>query len=73
MKRILTSMFFGLALTVCSTTAHADSQKWPYLLYPGVNTQMEVIWQDTATETDTICWGPTPITVWGVHLRMRTP
>ena len=57
MKKILTSFVFLLACAVCTTAAFADTQKWPYLLYPAVNTQMEVVWQDTATQTDTVCWG----------------
>jgi predicted phosphodiesterase len=32
--------------------------KWPYLIYPGVTTQMEVLWQDTDTETtNVLSWG----------------
>jgi predicted phosphodiesterase len=32
-------------------------KKGPYLLYPGVNTQMTVLWQLTATQTCTLEWG----------------
>jgi hypothetical protein len=32
-------------------------RKAPYLIYPGVNTQMQVLWQLTAMDTCTIEWG----------------
>ena len=32
-------------------------KKAPYLIYPGDNTEMEVLWQLTATATSTIDWG----------------
>src|SRR5271157_2150310 len=57
MKKALTSFVFVLAFAVCSTSAFAANLKWPYLIYPGQNGTMEVLWQDTATETNTICWG----------------
>src|SRR5512140_286278 len=34
------------------------TKKSPYLIYPGDNTEMEVLWQLTATATSTIEWGP---------------
>ena len=58
MKKTLTSLVFVLAFAVCGTSAFAGLLKNPYLIYPGVNTQMEVLWQDTATETtNTVSWG----------------
>ena len=57
MKKILTSIVLVLAFAVCSTSAFAANLKWPYMIYPGQNGTMEVLWQDTATETNTICWG----------------
>src|SRR5208337_233426 len=58
MKKALTSLVFVLAFAVCSTAAFAGILKRPYLIYPGNNTTMEVLWQDTATETtNTISWG----------------
>src|SRR5208337_4445649 len=58
-KKALTGLIFMLAFAVCSTAAFAATGvlKSPYLIYPGVNTQMEVLWQDNNTETDTISWG----------------
>ncbi len=58
MKKTLTGLVFGLAATVLSTTAFAGILKHPYLIYPGENTQMEVVWQDdTAGETNVVRWG----------------
>src|SRR5208337_3863511 len=58
MKKALTSLVFVLALVVFSTAAFAGILKSPYLIYPGNNTTMEVLWQDTATETtNTLSWG----------------
>ncbi|MGO9952492.1 MAG: purple acid phosphatase family protein [Dissulfurispiraceae bacterium] len=58
MKGALTSVVLALALVVCSTAAFAGILKRPYMIYPGNNTTMEVLWQDTATETtNTISWG----------------
>ncbi len=58
MKKALTSFVFVLAFAMYSTSAFAGILKHPYLIYPGQNTQMEVLWQDTATETtNTLSWG----------------
>jgi hypothetical protein len=58
MKKILTSMVLVLALAAGSTTVFAANLKWPYLIYPGQQGAMEVLWQDTTTETtNTLCWG----------------
>ncbi len=57
-KRALTSLVFVLAFAVFSTAAFAGILKRPYLIYPGQNTQMEVVWQDdTAGETNILSWG----------------
>ncbi len=57
-KKALTGLVFVLAFAVCSTAAFAGILKRPYMIYPGNNTTMEVLWQDTATETtNTISWG----------------
>ena len=58
MKKALTSLVFVLAVAVFSTTAFAGILKHPYLIYPGQNTQMQVLWQDdTASETNILSWG----------------
>jgi hypothetical protein len=47
-----------LILGLLSSTALAQSmRKGPYLIYPGTNTEMQVLWQRTAVETCTIDWG----------------
>ena len=58
MKRALTSLVFVLVFAVCSTAAFAGILKRPYMIYPGNNTTMEILWQDTTTETtNTLSWG----------------
>ncbi|MGD0883744.1 MAG: metallophosphoesterase family protein [Thermodesulfovibrionales bacterium] len=58
MKKILTSLTFVLAFAVCSHGAYAGILKNPYLIYPGNNTTMQVLWQDTAIEANNqLCWG----------------
>ena len=41
-----------------STSAQAAMRKGPYLIYPGNNTQMQVLWQLGAAETCSLAWGP---------------
>jgi predicted phosphodiesterase len=62
MRRALSYMVFVLVFAVCGTTAFAGSNslKTPYLIYPGTNTTMMVLWQDVATATDTLFWGTNP-------------
>ena len=61
MKKTLTGIIFTLVFAMCSTSAFAALLKNPYLIYPGVNTTMEVLWQDTQTETtNTVIWGTDP-------------
>lgn len=56
--KALTSMAFVLILAVGATTAFASVLKSPYLIYPGQNTQMEVLWQDSGPETtNVLSWG----------------
>jgi hypothetical protein len=62
MRRNIISMF-AVPLIVCallvavSGQAVAGMRKAPYLIYPGGNTQMQVLWQLTATDTCIIEWG----------------
>jgi predicted phosphodiesterase len=57
-KKALTGLAFVLAFAVSGTAAFAGILKHPYLIYPGQNTQMEVVWQDdTAGETNMVSWG----------------
>jgi hypothetical protein len=57
MKKTLIGLIVALAVVVCGSTAFAVILKPPYLIYPGQNTTMEVLWQDTQTETtNTVCW-----------------
>ncbi len=61
MKKALTGLVFVLAFAVCSTAAYAGILKRPYMIYPGNGAEMEVLWQDTQTETtNTISWGTDP-------------
>jgi hypothetical protein len=47
----------GDVWTFTTTTGTAVLRKGPYLIYPGVNTQMTVLWQLSATESCSIDWG----------------
>ena len=41
-----------------AVTACAAPLKWPYLIYPGQNSTMEVLWQDNnAGESNSVRWG----------------
>ena len=46
----------GMIFT-CSVVTNAAIRKGPYLLYPGDNTQMTVLWQLDSTEGCTLEWG----------------
>jgi hypothetical protein len=47
-----------LTFVITSNPAVAQSmRKGPYLIYPGTNTEMQVLWQRTAVETCTVEWG----------------
>jgi len=61
-KKHLLSLGLVSAFSLFGTAAFATGVlpgtllKSPYLIYPGVNTQMEVLWQDSASQTDTLSW-----------------
>jgi predicted phosphodiesterase len=61
-KKHLLSLGLVSTISLLSTAAFATGVlpgtllKSPYLIYPGVNTQMEVLWQDSASQTDTLSW-----------------
>ncbi|MGA2151636.1 MAG: hypothetical protein ABSG48_05700, partial [Geobacteraceae bacterium] len=62
MKKSLQSLGLAAAFSMLGTAAFAADTtgivKWPYLIYTGQNTQMEVLWQDVDTETtNTLSWG----------------
>jgi predicted phosphodiesterase len=58
MKKSLRSLGLAAAFSMLGTAAFAGVLKHPYLIYPGQNTTMEVLWQDTTTETtNTLSWG----------------
>jgi len=61
MKKTLGSLALGLALSSCASAAFAGILKSPYLIYPGQNSQMTVLWQDNASEVgNTLTWGTDP-------------
>ncbi len=43
--------------TVWSFTTESAIKKGPYLIYPGVNTQMTVLWQLPLAQSCTLAWG----------------
>jgi len=49
---------WGMVFT-CTIIANAAIKKGPYLLYPGNNTQMTVLWQLDGTQSCTLEWGET--------------
>ncbi|MCK4752362.1 MAG: metallophosphoesterase family protein [Planctomycetes bacterium] len=54
MKNLVVSLF-----VICLTAgvANATMLKGPYMIYPGVNTEMMVLWQLDSTQTCTLEWG----------------
>lgn len=60
MKKAFTGLACGLAVAAFGTAAFAATGvlNSPYLIYPNVLGSMQVLWQDSNTETDTINWGP---------------
>src|SRR5208282_827600 len=63
MKKTLAGILFVLVFAIYGTAAFAATGilKTPYLIYPGVNTTMEVLWQDNDTETtNVLSWGTDP-------------
>jgi hypothetical protein len=57
MIQILKSLCLLMMLLLCSTSAFAALKKGPYLLFEGSNSSMTVLWQTTASESNTIRWG----------------
>jgi hypothetical protein len=57
MKRLAAGIALVLILAMCGSTAYAQVLKSPYLIYPNNNTEMQVLWQDSSAQTDTISWG----------------
>lgn len=62
MKKSLRSLGLAAVFSMLGTAAFAANTtgilKLPYLIYPGQNTQMEVLWQDVDTEAaNTLSWG----------------
>ena len=47
----------GTAAFAGVTALPANLVKAPYLTYPGVPTQMQIQWQDSVSQTDTVVWG----------------
>jgi phosphodiesterase/alkaline phosphatase D-like protein len=61
MKRTACGLGLAMALSLAGTSAFAGVLKTPYLIYPGVNSQMTVLWQDTATEAgNVLTWDTDP-------------
>ncbi len=56
MKKLSLLLLF---LCLTATSATAAMVKRPYMLYPGNNTQMTVLWQVSSTQTCTLEWGTT--------------
>src|ERR1039457_3833627 len=57
-KKYLRSLGLAAAFSLLGTAAFAGLLKSPYLIYPGQNSTMQVLWQDTASETgNTLSWG----------------
>ena len=56
MKKSLAGLAFGLAFAAGAVSASAATGvlKSPYLIYPNVPSQMQVLWQDNNTQTDAI-------------------
>jgi hypothetical protein len=46
-----------VSFSIFAQYANAATRKAPYLIYPGNNTQMEVLWQLTVNDTCIIKWG----------------
>ncbi len=46
-----------IIIGLCATTSQAGFRKQPYLIYPGDNTQMKVLYQLSASDSCRIFWG----------------
>jgi len=54
-------LIFALSMGTAFSAVPATLQKTPYLIYPNVNTQMEVLWQTYDAETtNVVSWGTDP-------------
>jgi len=63
-KKQLVALGLVAGFSMLGTSAFAgvlplpgNLKKAPYLTYPGVPTQMQIQWQDTVSQSDTIVWG----------------
>jgi hypothetical protein len=56
-KSILWIVFILMGFGAFGKSVYASTRKAPYLIYPGSNTEMEVLWQLTTTDTCNIAWG----------------
>jgi len=57
MKRTLASISLFIVILFCGANSFAGIKKGPYLLFEGSNSSMTVLWQTTASESNTIRWG----------------
>lgn len=61
LKKSLQSLGVAAGLSLLGTSAFAGNLKTPYLIYPGQNSQMMVLWQDNASEAGNILtWDTDP-------------
>jgi hypothetical protein len=63
-KKQLVALGLVAAISMLGTSAFAgvlplpaNLLKAPYLTYPGVTSEMQIQWQDSVSQTDTIVWG----------------
>ena len=56
-RRLLWVLFTSLALGIVGIS-HFEVLKGPYLIYPGTNTEMTVLWQLDITRSCILEWGP---------------
>ncbi|MCK5055324.1 MAG: metallophosphoesterase [Candidatus Aminicenantes bacterium] len=55
--RFVFSLLAVVFLLISAASLQASIEKGPYLIYPGDNTQMTVLWQVSGSETGTLEWG----------------
>jgi len=56
-ERFLWPVGLLISLIIFVEPVEASTRKAPYLIYPGDNTQMEVLWQLTTNDTCSLSWG----------------
>lgn len=63
-KKQLTALGLAAAISMLGASAFAgvitlpaNLLKTPYLTYPGITSEMQIQWQDTVSQTDTVVWG----------------